>query len=354
MRKKVGIIFGGKSGEYAVSLKSAYNVIKAIDKNKYELTLIGINTSGQWKLYNGDIENIINDTWQNDESCVNMNLSLFNDPVIDDIDIFFPVLHGTFGEDGTIQGLFEMLNKPYIGCAVTASAVCMDKIISKHICKSVGIPITDYCEFDEESYKKDTVDIINKCCNMGFPLFVKPANLGSSVGITKACDNTSLLKAIDEALKYDNRIIIEKAVDGAEIEVAVLGNEDAKASVCGMIKPCKEFYDYEAKYLSGNKSETIIPAPIDDEISEKIRKLAVKAFKAHNCSGLSRVDFFLEKNTNRIILNELNTLPGFTDISMYAMLWAQSGISYVDLIDDLIALGFDRYDKRSRLSFKKL
>lgn len=348
MKRKLGLIFGGKSGEYEVSLKSSYNVIKAIDKSKYDVSFIGITREGAWKSYRGDIEKIPTDAWLAEAEELPFE-------ALDNIDVFFPVLHGTFGEDGTIQGLFEMLGKAYVGCGVLGSSVCMDKVISKYICEACGIPVTEYLSFGSDEYAQNACGIIQSAIEkLSFPMFVKPANMGSSVGISKASDENMLKIAIAEALKYDDKIIVEKGIDGDEVEVAVLGNAEPEASLPGMIKPCNEFYDYEAKYLSGSDSKILIPAPLDSETIDRLKFLSLKAFKAHGCSGLARIDFFVRKSDNKVILNELNTLPGFTNISMYPMLWMQSGISYSQLIDKLIELGFERYENKTKLSFKKI
>lgn len=355
MGKKInlGVVFGGKSGEHDVSLNSSYNVIKAIDKNKYDITMIGITSDGQWLIYGGDAENIKNGTWEQDTKNIKSDFSVFKDEIFSKIDIFFPVLHGTFGEDGTIQGFFEMLDKPYVGCGVMASSVAMDKTVAKVVFKSEGIPVVDGITV----YKTDIIDIehcIEKILSeFSFPVFIKPANMGSSVGISKAHDKEELKIALLEAAKYDNKILIEKFIKCKEIEMAVLGNETPNASCAGYVIPCNEFYDYEAKYLSGDDSEIIIPAPIPSEISDQLKDYAVKAFMAIGGSGLSRVDFFIEEGSNNIYLNEINTMPGFTNISMYPKLWEASGISYPDLIEKLIVLGFERYNKRKELLFKK-
>lgn len=355
MQKKIniGVLFGGKSGEHDVSLSSSYNVIKAINKDKYDITMIGITLEGEWLLYEGDVERIKDGSWEQDIKHLKSDFSVFHDEIFDKIDIFFPVLHGTFGEDGTIQGFFEILGKPYVGCGVMASSVAMDKVVAKILFRNEGIPVVDDIVLYSSELKNIAHCIQNILSEFSFPVFVKPANLGSSVGISKAHDSEELKTALNEAAKFDNKIIIERFIKGKEIELAVLGNETAQASCAGYIIPCNEFYDYEAKYLSGDDSEIIIPAPLPSEISDQLKFYAIKAFKAISGSGLSRVDFFVEEGSNNIYINEINTMPGFTNISMYSKLWNACGISYPDLIEKLIALGFERYDNRKNLLFKK-
>ena len=355
-KKNGGIIFGGKSGEYDVSLLSAYNVINGIDKEKYDLTLIGISLEGKFYIYKGDVEKIKNNEWIDDSENLISEFSLFDDEIIKNIDIIFPVLHGQNGEDGRIQGLFEMMNKPYVGCEVMTSAVCMDKDIAKRVFKSVDIPVVDDVLVFNTDIESDKLlnETIEKCeKNLPYPMFVKPVNMGSSVGISKAKDRQGLIDALKKAVQFDTKILVEKAINAREIEVAVLGNSHPEASYPGEIVSCKEFYDYEAKYLSGDDSRIDIPAKVSDDIIEKIRTYAVRAFKAVGGSGLSRVDFFLDKDNGNLYLNEVNTLPGFTNISMYAKMWDYMGVKYSDLIDKLIDLGFERYEIKHKLTIKE-
>ena len=342
----VGVLFGGKSGEHEVSLNSAYNVINAMDKDKFDITMIGIDRSGKWMIYEGDPVNIKNDTWHCGLTVPKNNLAVLGDDRIGNIDVFFPVLHGTFGEDGTVQGVFDMMDVPYVGCGVLGGSVAMDKVVTKQVCESAGVSTCEYTCL----YKKEILEDVDKCVNLltvfyDLPLFVKPANMGSSVGISKATDKESLKEALLEAVKYDNKVIIETFVKGREVEVAVMGNDDIQASCVGEIVPCNEFYDYEAKYLSGDNSAVIIPADFEEALSERIRRMAVKSYQAIGASGLSRVDFFVT-DSGDVLLNEINTLPGFTNISMYPKLWEASGIGYTDLITKLIELAFDRYNSR--------
>jgi len=355
-KKNVGVIFGGKSGEYDVSLLSAYNVINGIDKDKFDITMIGITLQGKFYIYKGDVEKIKNNEWIKDTENLSDEFSLFNSEVINNIDIIFPVLHGQNGEDGRIQGLFEMMDKPYVGCEVMASSVCMDKDIAKRIFRSVDIPVVDdvlvfSTDMDTDKKLEDTLDRCEE--NLPYPVFVKPVNMGSSVGISKAKNRDELKESLLKAVKFDTKILVEKGLDVREIEVAVIGNSYPEASYPGEIVSCKEFYDYEAKYLSDNNSRIDIPAKVDNEIIERIRNYAIKAFKAVGASGLSRIDFFLDKKSGNIYLNEMNTLPGFTNISMYAKMWDYMGVNYSNLIERLIELGFERYEVKHGLTIKE-
>jgi len=264
---------------------------------------------------------------------------------LNQIDVIFPVLHGPNGEDGTVQGLFQLLDIPYVGCGVLASALGMDKALSKQIFKSVGLSVGQYAVL----LKKEIKENINKVsdeieADFQYPVFIKPANMGSSVGITKACNRESLQKGLVDACNFDRKIIIEASIEGRELECAVLGNDTPKASGVGEIVPSHEFYDYEAKYFDGDNSKVLIPADLTEEKREEIRAMAVKAYKSLDCAGLARADFFMEHHTNKIYINELNTLPGFTRISMYPKLWDKEGLKYGDLIDKLIEYAIERYE----------
>lgn len=340
----VGIIFGGQSGEHEVSLMSSSNVIEALQSNEYNIVKIGITKDGKWTIYEGDVEKIRNGTWLKDKSKLIKDFSIFNHPKIKSIDIFFPVLHGPNGEDGTIQGLFQLLNKPFVGCGVLASAVGMDKIYSKILFENAGLPQGEYLSIIRDDWNRKNEEIIRKIeQKFCYPVFIKPANMGSSVGISKAHNKEELVKGINEATKFDRKILLEEYINCREIECAVLGNDDPKASVLGEIIPSHEFYDYKAKYFDDGKSKLIIPAPLDKELTDKISEYAVTAFKAIDGSGLARVDFFVEKDTNNIYINEINTMPGFTNISMYPKLWELKGLSYKKLIEKLIDFGIKRY-----------
>jgi D-alanine-D-alanine ligase len=329
----IGVVFGGQSGEHEVSRVSAYNVLGVIDRSKYNIVTIGISKQGKWYLYSGDAEKIKDGSWEQDQDNLIADFSIFSHPEIAKIDVFFPVLHGPMGEDGTIQGVFEMLNKPYVGCGVLSSAVGMDKVFSKIMFQSVGIPTGKYIYFRENEWKRDADSkIVEIEADLGYPIFVKPANMGS-----KAHDRNELVAAINEAFIYDNKLILEDFVKGREIECAVLEVGDViRASIPGEVIPSKEFYDYEAKYSATEDSKVVIPAELSQEVTEKVRAYAIKAFEAIEGSGLTRVDFFVTDD-ERILINEVNTLPGFTNISMYPKMWEATGIGYIELVDLIIA-----------------
>jgi D-alanine-D-alanine ligase len=349
MKKKqvIAVVFGGQSGEHEVSLMSSSNVIKAMDREKYDVVTIGITREGKWMIYNGDVEKIQNGKWEDEKENLLEDFSI-NHPILQSIDVVFPVLHGPRGEDGTVQGLFELANIPYVGCGVLASAVGMDKIYTKTLYEKAGLPQGKYLLIMRKNWRRKQEETIKKIEeNMTYPIFIKPANMGSSVGITKAHDREGLITGMNEAAIYDRKILLEENIDCREIECAVLGNDDPEASVLGEIIPSNEFYDYKAKYLDDDKSRLIIPAPLDEQTTETIRSLAIKAFKTIDGSGLARLDFFVEKNTGKIYINEINTLPGFTNISMYPKLWEYSGLSYSKLIDRLIELAIERFDDKN-------
>jgi D-alanine-D-alanine ligase len=357
---RVGVIFGGRSGEHEVSLRSAESVINAMDKTKYEVVPIGITHEGKW-LVAGDAKALLPQTVMASENP--QQVAIIGDPTkkglmqLDGagqslkgkkLDVIFPVLHGTFGEDGTIQGLFEMASVPYVGCGVLASATGMDKVVMKQLFAHAGLAVCDYQWFLRSAWEASPDKILKKISSaLGYPVFVKPANLGSSVGVSKADDKKELAEAINDAARYDRRIIVEKAVIGREIEVSILGNDNPVASLPGEVITGHEFYDYEDKYID-NTSRTEIPAKLPKKIIERIQRDAVRAFQAVDGSGLARVDFFVERGTNQVIINEINTLPGFTSISMYPKMWEASGIPYSELIDRLIALAIERHLDRSR------
>lgn len=329
---KVCVIYGGKSTEHDVSIISGKNVMDNLDKDKFEIYPVKISKNGEWLKENEkEIEDIV-------EYLKNM-------------DVIFPVLHGKYGEDGTIQGLFDLINKPYVGCGVLASSICMDKVYAKIVFEKAKIPQADYIylkneniyvdeNFDEtELNNNEIADLVDK--KLGFPVFVKPSNSGSSVGINKAVDKESLIRDIEEAAMYDSKVLIEKAIKGKEVECAVLGNDKVDATIVGEIIPAEDFYSYDAKY-NNSDSKVQIPASLSDEKINEIKVIAKKAFKAVDGKGLSRVDFFVEAGTNRIIINEINTMPGFTEISMYPKLWSYEGISYKELLTKLIELAMQK------------
>ena len=325
---KLGIIYGGISTEHDVSEMSAKSVIENLDKEKYEIHEIYINEYGKWfENKSGEKEEIYNLVW-----------------TLKDLDVVFPVLHGLGGEDGTIQGMLEMLKIPYVGCGVLASSVGMDKVYTKIIFEKAGIPETPYVYIKKkengymiinENFEEEEFNIEKITNKLKFPMFVKPSNSGSSVGVKKATNNGELKIAIENAGQYDCKILVEQGIDGREVECAILDGKEVIASTVGEIISAEEFYSFDAKY-NIPESKTIIPAEIEEPQIEKIRKLAIKAFKAIDGKGLSRVDFFVEKETNKIYINEINTMPGFTKISMYPKLFEAVGISYSELIDKLI------------------
>jgi D-alanine-D-alanine ligase len=363
---KVAVLFGGKSGEHEVSLLSAASVLNAIDKTKYDVTMIGIGKDGRW-LLGADAKALLAGE-RGASKLLGTGTALAQNPASAmKVDVVFPVLHGTFGEDGTIQGLFELADIAYVGSGVLGSAAGMDKDTAKRLFAAAGLPIPKHVTLLRSEWKssaKKCTALIEK--SLKYPVFVKPANLGSSVGISKVHDRTELAAAMDHAAGFDRKLVIEEGVGGKrgqarELEVAVLGNDAPEASVVGEIVPGKEFYDYEDKYLSAG-SVPIIPAELTKAESKRIREMALAAFKACDCAGLARVDFLMEPSyrkkdgavkPGRIYLNEINTLPGFTAISMYPKLWAASGLPYAKLIDKLIALAQERHAEKQQTHFSK-
>lgn len=350
----VAIVFGGKSGEHEVSLMSATNVIKAMDNGKYDIYMIGITKQGRWMAYKGNVDKIIDGSWEKEaeeldrEETVSLLFpSLFKGEANSKIDVVFPVLHGPNGEDGTIQGLLEMLDIPYVGCGVMASALGMDKEFSKQLFARAGLPMGDYTVILKTDIEKDMTSAICLVENrFDYPVFIKPVNMGSSVGITKAHNREELTRGLTEACKYDRKVIIEENINCREFECSVLGNNNPVASGIGEVIPSHEFYDYEAKYFDDGKSVLVIPAELPDSKIQELREAAVKAYRALDCCGMSRVDFLVDKDTEKIYINEINTIPGFTKISMYPKLWDVAGISYSNLIDRLIELAIERYNEK--------
>ena len=377
---RVGILFGGRSGEHEVSLLSAASILNAIDQTKYEVIPIGITKQGQWitsaeaqLLLAGDTKPapvlLKSPKTKSIELSASADLAQQNGPLSQSLDVIFPVLHGTFGEDGTIQGLFELADIAYVGSGVLGSATGMDKSAMKQLFAAAGLPQTPHVNLIRSEWKSDPkrcTKLIEK--KLTYPVFVKPANLGSSVGISKVHNRSELAPAMDLAASFDRKLIIEQGVGGPgakprELEVAVLGNDSPEASVVGEIIPGAEFYDYNAKYHS-DASVPIIPANLSKSESKQIRKMAVTAFRACDCAGLARVDFLMEpavkpkKNKKarpaRIYLNEINTMPGFTSISMYPKLWEATGVPYKQLIDRLIALATDRHQEKQQTTFTRV
>lgn len=391
---RVGVLFGGRSGEHEVSLLSAASVVEAIDKSKYEVIPIGITKEGRWltsahaeRLLRGEKPAVPERHLRAGDPAATPEAALLANgqgvivppvpraPGADDsqslipfqsnshpaaqavnVDVIFPVLHGTFGEDGTIQGLLELADIAYVGAGVLGSAAGMDKDVMKQLFRSAGLPIVKHLTFLRADWQRDPARVRREVGKkLKYPLFVKPANLGSSVGITKAHGPGELAASLDEAARYDRKLVVEEAVGGKkkarELECSVLGNDRPQASVPGEVVPGKEFYDYAAKYLEEG-SELIIPAKLTRAQTKKVQDLAVGAFRAVDCSGLARVDFLMDPRSHKIYVNEINTMPGFTSISMYPKLWAATGISYSDLISRLIELGLERHadKKKNRYS----
>lgn len=348
----VAVIFGGQSSEHEVSRVSASSIISNLDSEKYYVIPVGITKSGKWMIYNGPIENIKNGEWEkfgtpailSPDASQKGLLKLVGDKAkLIPIDLAFPVLHGKYGEDGTIQGLFELAQIPYVGNGVLSSSVSMDKAFTKIIAKNAKITQAKYVEVHSEDFNKIKSIATKIEKKLGYPCFVKPANAGSSVGITKAHNKDELIEGLKLAAVHDRKIVVEEGIVGREIECAVLGNGDnISASCVGEIFAAAEFYDYDAKY-NNSASKTVVPAEISKEKQDEIRKTAIKVFKAVDGSGLARVDFFVEKDTERVIFNELNTLPGFTPISMYSMLWNACGKPMNVLLDELIDLALERF-----------
>lgn len=350
-KKVIAVLFGGQSSEHNVSKVSAATIISKINQDKYTIIPIYITKDGHWLLYDGPVETIQNETWEKFATSAILSPDATHKGIfrivgeklkLIPIDLVFPVLHGANGEDGTIQGLFELAQIPYVGCGVLSSAVSMNKAYTKIIVEKLGVEQAKYAvcyRYDVENNIEETIEKIEDAC--GYPCFVKPACAGSSVGITKAHNRDELVDGLWIAAKEDKTIVVEENITGYELECAVLGNSDVKASAVGQVLAAAEFYDYDAKY-NNKESKTVIPAPIPEDKAEEIRENAVKIFKALEGRGLSRVDFFMEENTGRIVFNEINTLPGFTPISMYPMLFNEVGITTEELVDKIIELGFSR------------
>jgi len=360
-KTNIGLVFGGRSGEHEVSLQSAKSIYEALDKKKYNVYLIGIDKKGNWLLgnpanylLNAQNPKLIALNKSNGETITAISktekpeiISLATGKKIGKIDVFFPIVHGTYGEDGTLQGMFEMLNCAYVGAGVAGSAVGMDKDIQKRLLKVAGINIADFLTIRKSHYNKSFIDkIVQK---FSFPVFVKPANMGSSVGISKAHNEKELKKSILDAFKYDTKILVEEYIKGKEIECSVMGNDDPVASVPGEVVPHHEFYSYEAKYIDENGAGLMIPARLAEKTIKEIQKIAIKTYLALDCSGFARVDFFLTKS-GKIYINEINTLPGFTKISMFPKLFGASGIDYPTLLDKLIGYALDKKQEKDKLA----
>ena len=359
---RVAVVFGGKSTEHAVSLESARSIMAAMDSSRYEIHPVGISPSGRW-LTGGDPMARLSDgieSPESDELCLGSPRpsalattgtgAQMRDLVpgasrgrFPQVDVVFPVLHGTYGEDGTVQGLLELSGLPYVGAGVLGSALGLDKVLQKVVLKANGLPVVESLETLRKVWESEPDRFIRDVeTRFSYPVFVKPANMGSSVGVSKARDRESLCAALDLAVRYDRKVLVEEAVNAREIECSVLGNDEPIASVLGEVVPSSEFYDYRAKYVD-NASELHIPADIPEALASSIRAMAVQAFLAIDCAGMARVDFFLSRDTGKVYVNELNTIPGFTSISMYPKLWEASGVPYPELIDRLIGLALERH-----------
>lgn len=340
MKKKIAILFGGQSTEHEVSRVSAASVLRNIEVAKYDIYPIGISKDGKWFEYTGSIDNIENGKWESDEfyKLPEGQKILFNK----EVDVVFPVLHGLYGEDGTIQGMCKLLNIPCVGPGVMSSAICMDKVYTKYLLERFGIKQAEYVVVNSHEYKEKYNELIKKIEDtLKFPVFIKPSNSGSSVGITKAHNSEELIEGIKIALEHDRKVLVERGINAREVEVAVLGNDYPAAATPGEIIPAKEFYDYEAKYKS-EASKLLIPANLSDEKMTEIKDIAVKIYRILDCAGMARVDFLVDKTTEEIYLNEVNTIPGFTNISMYPKMWQAAGKTYKELIDELIELAIAR------------
>jgi D-alanine-D-alanine ligase len=362
---RVGIIFGGRSGEHEVSLLSARSIVDALDRTRYEPVLLGIDRDGRWHLH--DAAKALLETpgaplhldptapsvaVSPGESSAAMVTTQAAAPEVGSLDVVFPVLHGTYGEDGTIQGLLEMADVPYVGSGVLGSAAGMDKDVAKRLLRSAGLPVVDWFVVRAHQ-RRSAAEVAREVeSRFGWPVFVKPANMGSSVGVSKARKAEELTAALAQAFKYDTKVLIERGHAVRELECGVLGNDEPRASVVGEIIPTHDFYSYEAKYLDEGGAHLRIPATLTPGQSEEIRRMSVEAFAALELSGLARVDFFMDKTDGAIFVNEVNTLPGFTSISMYPKLWEASGLPYAELVDRLIGLGVERAATRRGLSTK--
>ncbi len=325
MKIRLAVVFGGRSGEHEISVRSAKSILAALDPEKYEVSEYFISKEGKW-------------------SPQPLSPEPGGNP---DIDVVFPILHGTFGEDGTIQGLLEMAELAYVSAGVMASSVSMDKEVMKRLCKERGLPIVDYLVLERDALDSDQI-----AAQLPFPVFVKPANLGSSVGISKAHNQAELKKALDLAAEFDTKIVVERGVEGREFECSVMGNTDPEAAVPCEILPSREFYDYEDKYLL-DKAETVLPARLSPEQTEHMRWLAVQCYRAVGCEIMGRVDFLMERATGQIFINEINTIPGFTSISMFPKMWEHRGVAFSELLDRLIGLALERADARKRIRFSR-
>jgi len=350
---RVGLVYGGRSVEHEVSMSSATSILRNLDPSRYEVWLIAIGHDGLWRI--GAPGTSLDGAMQRGAAVVlpplpgasGLRPTAGGDPI--SIDVFFSIVHGHGGEDGSLQGLFELAGIAYVGSGVAGSAIQMDKEVAKRLLRHAGIPVPDWRTVHAHELARDPKGLAIRIADeLGLPVFVKPANSGSSVGIQKVTDVHALPRALAEASRYDTKLLVERAVDAREIEVAVLGNEEPEASVPGEIRPRRDWYDYEAKYVD-ESTELLVPAPISEEEADRVRDLALRAYRTLEGAGLGRVDFLMSRSTGEFFLNEINSLPGFTEVSMYPRLWEASGLPYPQLLDRLIELALDRHNRRSRL-----
>jgi D-alanine-D-alanine ligase len=364
-RLRVLVVFGGRSGEHEVSLQSARAVMRALAADGHEVIPLGISKTGRW-LLGGDPLQALSSGQPGGEQPVSMlpepgRSGLVSLPAGEDglepvgarvpmgsVDVVFPVLHGTYGEDGTVQGLFDLAAIPYAGAGVLGSALGMDKVVQKTLWRGLGLPVVDFLTVQRRELERDSEMVLKRVeTEIGYPCFVKPANLGSSVGVSRARSRGELETGLRDAARFDAKLLVERGLDARELECGVLGNDEPVASVVGEILPGAEFYDYRAKYLEAG-SQALIPADIPPAVADRVQRLAVAAFKAVEATGLARVDFFLERGTERLYLNEINTMPGFTEISMYPKLWEASGVGFPELVTRIVELGLERFAERAR------
>lgn len=336
---RIGVFFGGKSNEHEISLLSAAAVLKAIDKNKHQVVSIGITRTGQWKLFEGDPDKVADGSWEKESSPIDIG------DVKDMIDFALPILHGAYGEDGRIQGVFEMLDIPYGGSGVTGSALAMDKVAAKQVFVAAGIPTCAFVLVTAEDLVDGLLEEADRCENeLSYPMFVKPANAGSSVGISKVRSKEELKKALLVAAGYDRRVIVEEGINCREVETGVIGNDRPEVACVGEIVANADFYDYNAKYSDDAGTRIMVPADIDKETSEFIRSTALDAYRALDCAGFSRVDFMIDKDSGAVYVNEINTIPGFTKYSMFPLLWGEVGVPFGELIERIVGYGYERYN----------
>jgi D-alanine-D-alanine ligase len=355
VKVRVGLVFGGRSAEHEISIRSAQSVFAAMDRRLFEPVLIGIDPGGGWHLVAEERFRRLEQLHGNQGTQEIVPTSLRSVPGREDfrsdagVDVVFPILHGAYGEDGTIQGMLEMLDLPYVGAGVLGSAVGMDKDVQKRLLQAAALPVVPFRTVRQSEWNRSLKLVQRSAEDLGLPLFVKPANLGSSVGVHKVTSLERLAAAVEDAFAYDAKILLERGVAGREIECSVLGNDDPQASLPGEIVAGTDFYSYEAKYSRDSEARLLIPAPLSAELTAAVQNLAVRTFQVLECSGMARVDFFLEQGTEQLFVNELNTIPGFTSISMYPKLWEASGLPNSELITRLIDLAFERHAARRRL-----